>query len=1205
MMFLWSVGCSKDASEPHPSEPGGILATALTAVEGSFPTLFEEVPQEQSGISWNLEWADPGSHIKQFLLLNPVGGICTGDYDGDGRPDFYATSPSNGGRLFRNLGSFQFEDVSEQARVLDASHWGTGATFADVDNDGDLDLYVCGYACPNRLYVNQGDGTFKEEAATFGLDYNGGSMTMAFADADGDGDLDAYLATTGIPPGPGEEFRVQMVPREDGVEVPVIPDRLKEFWGLIYLPGDKATRVEAAQYDRFFRNETKDGSSRFHDASKTVGIDGPHFTLSATWWDFDEDRRPDLYVSNDFTGADALYHNKGDGEFEDVVADVVPHTPWFSMGSDIADLNNDGRVDLFATDMAATSHYREKVTMGNMDDMGWFLEHPTPRQYMRNAIYLNTGTGRMLEGAFLTGLASTDWTWTPRLEDFDNDGLVDVFITNGNLRDTMNSDLTNYAENALKPGSKEYADFWVAQAMRKETNLAFKNKGELKFVPSGKDWGLDRHGVSFGAATADFDGDGDVDLVVSNADQPVSVYQNHSRGNRIKVALRGTASNHFGLGATVRMETASGQKQVRYLTLARGWLSSSDPVLYFGLGEEKSVAKLVVEWPSGHTQEFENLDVNRLFSITEPSGRPKASEREGAPALFQQSSVLAEVRHEEEPYDDFARQPLLPNKLSQLGPATSWADIDSDGDDDFFIGGAKGHAARIFRNDGDGRFQDTPQPGIVSHKYSEDMGGVFFDADSDGDLDLYVVSGGVECEPQDVLLQDRLYLNEDGKGTFVSAPAGAVPDHRESGSVVCAADFDRDGDTDLFVGSRSVPGRFPETPRSHLLRNEGGQFAAVEDSLAPGLGDTGLVTGAVWSDANGDGWIDLLVTHEWGPVKLYLNDEGKLNDATRAAGIDTLTGFWNGIAGADVDNDGDIDYAVTNLGLNTKYKASAKAPELLYYGSLGGSRQPRLIEAKFEDGTCYPRRGFSCSSHAMPMLKDKLKTFHNFASATLNELYNSANLSRSLKLEATTLESGILRNDGTGRFEFKPFPRLAQIAPSFGVVMAELTGDGAVDVCLAQNFFGPQRETGRMDGGLSLLLAGNGDGTFVPIWPKESGIVVEGDAKSLTLADVNGDAAPDLIFGVNDGALRAYENTAQAKWRPVRLQSKSGSLSGTRIEIMRDGALQRIIELSSGSGYLSQSSTVFIAAGVKHLTIRWPDGANSDHGVGDTTIRQP
>ena len=1204
-LVLVVAGCDKPAGTSAGRDPdrGGVVPAAGTvesrplpvrAVRAEGEALFEALPAGRTGIDYGMHWDDPASVLKEFIFLNPSGGICAGDYDDDGLPDLYITSPSGGNRLYRNTGGFKFEDVTKAAGVSDPGFWGTGASFVDIDDDGDLDLYACGYTRPNKLYINDGTGRFVDRAAEVGLDFNGGSMMMSFTDIDNDGDLDGYLATTAVAPPPGTDFRVKFVPREsDGKEIPVVIPELSEYWEILIKPGDKAQRVEAGQRDRLFRND----GGQFVDVSRVAGIKGAYFTLSSTWIDYDADGDADLYVSNDFTGPDMLYRNRGDGTFEDVAREAVPHTPWFSMGSDVGDLDNDGLLDLFASDMSASSHYREKVMMGNMDDMGWFLEWPEPRQYMRNALLLNSGTGRFREAAFLAGLASTDWTWTPRIEDYDQDGRADIYVTNGVMRDNMNSDLSDYSRKNLQPGTPEYARFWLEKPLRKEKNMAFRNLGDLKFKSAGAEWGLEHLGVSFGAASADFDGDGDPDLAVSNAGEPVTLYRNRvADTHRVVIKLMGRASNRDGLGATITVTTAMG-KQTRFVTAARGWLSASDTAACFGLGSARTIDRIEILWPGGTRQLLTDLEADHYHLITEPVGQPDPPADSALPVLFERSDHLSTAIHREQPFDDFSRQPLLPNKLSRQGPCVAWGDLDGDGDEDFFLGGSRGYPGQIHFNGGDGRFSVGEVEALAADAGAEDLGALFFDADSDGDRDLFVASGGVEEAEGHVSYRDRLYLN-DGRGGFSPAEKGALPDFRTSSGPVAAGDFDRDGDLDLFVGGRVVPGSFPLAPPSHLLINTDGTFVPAGPEQFPGADKVGMVTGALWSDVDDDGWSDLLLTVEWGPVRYFRNEEGALVDRTAESQLADRLGWWNGIAGGDIDGDGDLDYLVTNNGLNSKYKASPESPELIYYGDLDGSGKSHLVEAKYDtEGRLLPRRGFSCSRDAMPFLDAKLETFHNFASAVLDDIYSDLRLSKSLRREANVLESGILVNDGSAVFTWRSLPRIAQIAPSYGVVLEDLDGDGDLDAVLAQNSFSPQRETGRMDGGLGQVLLNDGGGQFTPVAPVASGVEVPGAGKSLSVVDLNTDGRLDLVFGINEEPVMTFLRRGGKLPLRVRLVGTKGNPQavGARVRLGHQLREQQV-----GGGYSTRSGGLLCFARPgrdMELSIRWPDGSESTHQV--------
>ena len=1199
---LGLMAATLGAAENAPTHKADISWKPLAKASGGLgETLFEKLGAERTGIDFTYFWDPPQKYENEWLLDGSLGGgVALGDYDGDGRVDVFLTRAFGGSRLYRNLGDFRFDDVTEGVGIENDGAWGMGATFADIENDGDLDLFVCAYDAPNQLFVNQGDGTFIERAEEAGLAFTGSSTQVAFADYDRDGDLDAYLLTWRYihPETYGQFVKFEIV---DGRRV--VPEAYADAVGFMTKPDGTRVTIKVGQKDLLYRN---DGKGRFSEVSEASGIAGNGMGLGVVWWDYNGDGWPDLYIANDFKGPDKLYRNNRDGTFTDVLPEAIPHTPWFSMGADAGDINNDGFLDFVASDMAGTSHYKQKLNMGEMDADGWFLETAEPRQYMANAVYLHSGAGRFLEAAQLLGLSNTDWTWSPKLDDFDNDGWQDIFFSNGMTRNWFNSDLL--AEQGRKGGfgSAKGGRVFLDSPILRERNLVFRNTGDLRFDRVSQSWGLDHEGVSFGAATADLDGDGDLDLVVNNFDEPVSIYRNQgTTGNRLVVHLRGTISNRYALGAFVRIETEQGI-QTRYLSPVAGYVSSDNLAIHFGIGESSRVGKLSVRWPNGGTSEYLGLETGRAYTITEDGRNFVRDDEDPRDPLFHRWEGLASLEHKEDAYNDFADQPLLPNRVSRLGPGMAWTTDEETGDLAAFVAGASGQAGRLVRlakagNDPEGASEEI----FREDAGREDMGGIFFDFDGDGDDDLYVVSGGLGRWPGDFLLGDRIYVN-DGSGGYVRAGNEVLPPDRISGSVAAAADFDRDGDLDLFVGGRLTPRRYPETPSSRLLVNSGGVFMDTTEMLAPALAKTGMVTSALWSDVDGDGWLDLLVTHEWGPVKYFRNDRGKLIDLTSQAGLADLKGWWNGITGRDIDNDGDIDYAVSNFGLNTKYHPSSSKPVYLYYGEFGGLDEMRLVEAKYESDTLYPVRGRSCSTAAMPFLAEQFTSFHNFALASLADIYTPEGLDSCLRLEVNELASSILLNEGDGRFSFQPLPRIAQVSPGFGVALTEVNGDGFSDLYMAQNFHSPQRETTRMDGGVSLLLEGRGDGTFTPIWPHRSGLIVPGDAMSLASVDLNRDGWVDFVVGVNDGPVHAFENTGQAGNRPlaVTLRGDPGNLSavGSRVSVTDASGRRQTAEVYAGGGYLSQStSTLFFGLGETHLgeeieiEVRWPSGEVRQH----------
>ncbi len=1073
------------------------------------PSLFESLSVEQSGIDFAHNWTPPADYKLEIYNSLPGGGVCIGDYDGDGLPDVFLTQANVGSKLYRNLGDMRFTEATSQVGIVTDDR-GRGASFVDVDKDGDLDLYVCNDERPNQLFVNDGNGAFRENGSAAGVDFNGASVTATFADYDRDGDLDLYLVTNRVEPTGDVGTPKQLA---DGTYE--IAEQDREFVDVIVSKEGKSRVVKAGQFDHLYRNR---GDGTFEDVSNEAGINECYIGLSATWVDFNADGWIDLYVSNDFYSPDQLYRNNGDGTFTDVAPTALAHTPWYSMGTDAADINNDGMMDLMGSDMSATNHYKQKASMGDMATTGWFLVHPTPRQYMRNALYLNTGTDRFMEIASLAGVSDTDWTWSLKFADFDEDGWIDLYVTNGMNRDWTNSDLRNQSNAAATDAEK--MKIWLESPQRRDANLAFRNTGELRFEHAGDDWGLGEERVSYGAAIADLDRDGDLDLVVNNAEEAPSVYRNRSSSlYRTLIRLEGKASNRWGVGSRVTVETDAGQ-QTRELTTAQGYMASNEPLVHFGLDDEETIKRLTVQWPNGKEQTYHDVPANHFLIVQEQTGKP-ADRVIGPDPLFVETNAFESVRHSEIPFDDYARQPLLPNQHSQLGPSVSLGDVDGDGDVDAFVGGASGHAGNLLINDA-GSFQRMVEGPWETDASYEDIGSALFDADGDGDLDLYVVSGGVECDPDDEVLQDRLYLN-DGAGQFVDVTADRLPEIRDSGSVVKPFDFDGDGDLDLFVGGRVIPGQYPLSPRSFLLRNVDGAFSDVTDEIAPELRHAGLVTDAAWADINGDGATDLTLAVEWGPVKIFANESGDFREVTESAGAAANVGWYHSVAPSDFDGDGDLDLAVGNWGLNTKYHASVEQPSLLYYGDFENEGRMRLVEAEFEDETLFPVRGKSCSTNAMPFLGNKFERFHDFAVASLEDIYTESRLQNAHRFAATTLESGVLRNDGAGNFEFLAFPRLAQVAPICGITAADFNGDGTVDLLLAENFYGPQPETGRADGGISQILSGNGDCTFTSRIAKESGIIVPGDATDAEQADLDGDSIPELIVPTNDGRVYTFK----------------------------------------------------------------------------------
>ncbi len=1123
-------------------------------------TLFQLLSPDETGV----RFADI---ITENELLNGVNninsyngsGVAAGDINGDGLPDLFFCATSVGNRLYINKGNFTFEDATERSGLADSGYIRRGAVMVDIDADGDLDLYVCRIEAPNKLYLNDGRGNFTDRAKEFGLDASDFSTQANFFDYDGDGDLDMYLAVNGR--------------TVDG------------SW------------TRSGNPDRLYRNN---GNNSFTDVSTQAGIADTAYAHSVTISDLNGDGRPDIFVANDFEARDICYINNGNGTFTDKVGSMLRHYSTSTMGSDIADYNNDGLPDIFSLDMIPEDHVRELALSQSLSVLSPIFDSA---QVPRNMLQLNRGGGIFSEIAQLAGISSTDWSWAVLVADFDNDGLKDAFVANGIKRDLTSRD-ASYRVMLVEPGDEVYTnptETQLRQRMLKVAqrypsvpvpNYGFRNNGDLTFSNVSDAWGLDQPSFSHGSVYIDLDLDGDLDLVTNNVDAPAFIYRNmareEGRGNYLRVQLEGMGKNPAAYGARVSIRTGDRQQMLEHYPV-RGYLGSVDQTLHFGLGAASSVDEITVRWPDGKVQTVKNIAANQTLKLSQKNAagsREKAKAARGLFALADTAKTIA-YRHRENIFDDLKRERILPRRLSQNGPGMAVGDVNADGLDDIFIGGALGEAGALFIQQSNGRFLRSSDSAIFrADAASEDMGAIFFDADGDRDLDLYVVSGGNETPEGAAPLQDRLYIN-NGKGVF-SKSANAIPADATSGSCVVAGDYDRDGDLDLFVGGRLVPGKYPMPTRSYILRNDGGRFSDVTEQVAPELMKAGMVCAAIWSDHDNDGDLDLLIAGEWMPVRVLDNNGGRF--ATRQnTGIDSASGWWNSLVAGDFDNDGDIDYVAGNLGHNWRYRASPEYPIEMYSFDFdgNGSLDGVLAYNDRKYGKLFPVVDRDRMSMQIPSTQAKFNTFTSYAQATIQEMYPAEKLKAAYHTTVNRFTTSYIENLGGGRFAMHDLPLMAQLSPTFGLLADDYNADGNLDLFMSGNFYdGPEPMLTRYDASCGLVMLGDGKGGFTPLTPEQSGVVARADARGAAAVRIGkgGNSALCNMVLNNGGWVQSFR--LEGNSGKMRFFTLDPSVTATHgVLAMKDGTKRRH-EFSVGSGYLTQNSqTIVIPASAASLTL--------------------
>ena len=1131
-------------------------------------SLFELVPAEETGIDFsNTITPNDTLNFVDYTYVYNGGGVGVGDFNNDGLQDVFFAGNQVPNRLYINQDDFKFKDISESSGISADNRWSTGVALVDINYDGYLDIYVSVADINetekgrNLLYVNNGDLSFTEMAAAYGIDDIGYSTQGAFFDYDKDGDLDLYVLTN------YQNSYSQNSARP------------------------KVTDGSAKSNDRFYRNEGlgNEGHPVYKEVTREAGITIEGHGLGIAIADLNLDNWPDVYVANDFLTNDLVWINNQDGTFTNKANEYTKHQTHNGMGTDVNDFNNDGLPDIVVLDMLPEDNYRKKTMLGpmNYDRFMLNLDYSYEPQYVRNTLQLHNGIKPNGELSFseigeLAGIEATDWSWAPLFADYDQDGYKDLWVTNGYRKDVTDLDYVVYQSQKTsfssgKLNKEELKKLGESLQSVKVSNYIFKNNGDLTFSDKSKDWGIKRPSYSNGAAFADFDNDGDLDLVVNNIDDKAFVYKNKldeqqkdSTRNFIRIKLNGPEKNQYGLGTKVVVKTGD-KKLYHDHSIYRGYKSTVENNIHFGLGNYKKVDTISVFWLDGKKQLITNVKANQVINInykdaTEAERLEEINKPVVQSTLFTETTndIILNYQHEETDFVDFKYIPLIPKKYSQNGPGMAVGDINGDGLEDFVLGGAVRKKTDLFYQNADGTF--THKKSLPGDSIYEDMGILLFDADQDKDLDLFIASGSVEFFPEHKAFSDRLYIN-DGSGNFKLAE-NTLPDYRANGCVVTAADYDKDGDLDLFVGGQVIPREYPNASQSYILRNEGGKFTDVTNEVAKGLSKTGIVNSALWTDFNNDSWTDLIIVGEYMPITFYKNNNGGFENITSKTGLNNTEGWWNSIIGDDFDMDGDIDYVVGNYGLNNKYQPTPEEPLRVYVKDFDGNNTLDPIMTYYIQGKEYAAHPRDAMIDQMNLFRGKYNDYASYASVTFKEVFPESVINSARTLSAKTFASSYLENSGNGQFIIKELPVRAQFAPIYGLKSGDFDADGLTDILLVGNSHAVETSSGWQDASTGGFLKGNGEGKFSFVNISRSGFIVESDAKAMTEIYIKDQ--PIIMITSNKDKVRSYkvpgsENDEKIKLAPDEIYALITNNEGQTYKK----------EFYFGSGYLSQSSRTF------------------------------